>query len=346
MIIAIIAGGSGTRLWPLSVSKYPKHLLKLTGARSLLQNTVTRAELLTNDIYIISEASHIEHVYEQLPQIPKDHIIVEPGRRGTASCFLALLARLKDRISKDEAIVFMFADHHIRDTESFYEAIRQAADISVKHQRMVLLGVEPTYAATGFGYIERDQRLEADQAAYQVKSFKEKPDHKTAESYLAAGRYLWNMGYFAAPLPVFERDIKTFAPQLWQNYQKLLTVRNTKTFNEAYLSFASEPIDTALTEQVEDLLVTPGTFDWVDVGSFPDVHHVSAQDEDGNTLQGLVEVDHVTNSLVRNDTETPVAVIGLDNVAVISTPYGILVTNKSHAQKVKDVSKRFSKGES
>ena len=341
MIAVIIAGGSGTRLWPLSTPDHPKHLLSLTNERSLLQNTYSRAKLVADKIFVVSETSHIEEVYAQLRELSRDHIIVEPGRRGTASCVLAALAKIRQLYDKSEPIVFMHADHHIRDTRGFVDTVNRAGDASSVSGKLVLLGVEPTHAATGFGYIERGDSINGVQPVYTVKSFKEKPDHTTAEKYLATGRYLWNMGYFVAPLEVFEAAIEHYAPDLWSNYQKLLTAESDDEMAERYLGFANEPIDIALNEKLADLLVTPGTFDWMDVGAYPDVHQVSPQDDAGNTIQGLVEIEGVTNSLIRNDGDVPIAVIGLDNIAVICSPNGILVTNKGHAQKVGDVAKRL-----
>lgn len=343
MIAIIIAGGSGTRLWPLSTGEYPKHLLKLTNHKSLLQNTYERASLVADQIYLISDSSHVDHVYDQLPDLPKDHVIVEPGRRGTASCVIAALAYIKKTSNKDEPIVFMHADHHILDNEGFIDTVKRAADMTVQHKKIVLLGLEPTHPATGFGYIERGKNMNGGLPIYDVESFKEKPDLITAKKYIANGNYLWNMGYFVASLDIFEHSIKSFAPDLWHNYNQLLNAKDQKDHAEKYLAFENQAIDIALIEQVKELLVTPGTFDWMDVGSYKDVHQVNAQDEAGNTLEGNVQVDEVTNSLIRNHTDVPVAVIGLDDVAVISTPHGILVVNKSHAQKVGDVSKRFSR---
>lgn len=341
MIVVIIAGGSGSRLWPLSTPDYPKHLLQLTDSKSLLQNTYQRAHQLSDKIYIISEASHVNHVYQQLPELSKDNVIVEPGRRGTASCVIAALACIKQQSNdENEPIVFMHADHHIRDTAGFVETLKIAGEDSSHYKKLVLLGVEPTYPATGFGYIERGEHANGHQV-YSVKSFKEKPDLATAQTYLASGHYLWNMGYFIAPLNVFEATIKAYSPELWHNYERLLAADNQDAFTATYLDFKSEPIDTALIEKVHDLLVVPGTFDWMDVGSFPDVHQVSPQNNDGNTLKGNVQVEEVINSYIRNETDVPVAVIGLDNVTVVNTPHGLLVANKSYAQRVGEVSKRF-----
>lgn len=339
MIIVIIAGGSGTRLWPLSTNEYPKHLLHITDGKSLLQNTYTRARLLADDIYIISEASHAHHVREQLPELPDDNVIVEPGRRGTASCVVAALAKIKQRHSSEEPVVFMHADHHIRDTSGFVESLELAGTLSVEHQRIVLLGLMPTHPATGFGYIQRGKHANGGQV-FDVVTFKEKPDKPTAQQYLDSGNYLWNMGYFVAPLAVFERSFQEHAPHLWQNYQKLVDSAHSEEHDEHYLQFNSEPIDTALIEQVPDLLVTPGSFDWMDVGSFSDMHQVNQQDERGNTVQGEALVDDVSNSYVRNDTDVPVGVIGLDNVAVVVTESGILVTNKTYSQNVGSLAKK------
>lgn len=341
MISVIIAGGSGTRLWPLSTPDYPKHLLKLTGSKTLLQYTYERAKLLNGPMYVISEASHVQHVHDQLPELAAECIIAEPGRRGTASCVIATLSKLKSQHDANEPIVFMHADAYIRDSDGFKESLLLAGQTATARKQLVLLGIEPTHAATGYGYIERGEHINGGQV-YTVKSFKEKPDRPTAEHYLHSGHYLWNMGYFVAPLAVFEQALQTHAPDLWAGYQKLLAATDGQSFDAAYLDLKSAPIDTALIEQVDNLLVLMGTFDWMDVGSYPDLHFISDQDDDGNTVEGKVAIDDVTNSLVRNHTNTPVAVIGLDNVAVISTDYGILVTNKSHAQKVGDTAKKLT----
>lgn len=253
---------------------------------------------------------------------------------------IAALTRIKQQEEPDEPIIFMHADSYIRDNDSFAEALRRAASVSQTYQRLVLLGLEPTFAATGFGYIERGHKTD-DEQIFNVKSFKEKPDLKTAEAYIANGNYLWNMGYFVAPATVFENTLRDFAPSLWKNYQQLLGAPNSQEHDKRYLDFNTEPIDIALLEKVDNLLVVPGTFDWLDVGSYSDVHLVSRHDEDGNTISGIVQTDHVTNSLVRNDTDTPMAVIGLDNVAVVMTKNGVIVTNKNYSQRVGDVTKKF-----
>jgi mannose-1-phosphate guanylyltransferase/mannose-6-phosphate isomerase len=343
MIVVIIAGGSGTRLWPLSMPDYPKHLLRLTNERSLLQNTYNRVSKLTdtNKVFVVSEASHIHHVVEQLDESPKENILSEPARRGTASCFLLALNEIKKQgLSSQEAIFFLWADHVIRDTQGFNSTASQAAELAEKMEKIVFVGVEPTYPSTGLGYMEKGERLSNGfKNAFELKKFVEKPDYKTAANYFQSGNYLWNTGYLVATLKTLEREIKANNTKLWQKYQALQASKDT---SETYLGFESEVIDKALSEHVEDGLVVPGTFDWLDVGSFQDLHEISELNNEGNYVDGKsIELEQVTNSYVRNEQGLPIAVIGLDNIAVIATKNGILVTNKTYAQRVGDVSKKL-----
>lgn len=340
MIIVIIAGGSGTRLWPLSTHDYPKHLLRLTNERSLLQNTYDRVKDLSGDIFVVPEASHAEEVFDQLPEIPKDNILVEPARRGTASCAIWALSEIKKRQFEDKAILFLWGDHLIRDRQGFSRTAKQVADLAVATNKLVFLGVEPTYPATGFGYIEKGEGLSNGfKNAYELKKFVEKPDRQTAEDYFLSGEYLWNMGYLTGTLSTFERELQDHAPRLWKDYQKLLATDDSE---KVYLEFESEAIDTALSEHVPDALVVPGTFDWVDVGTFGDLHSVSTQDDAGNHVKGeQVMVEQTTNSYIRNEEDVPVVVVGLDNVVVVANSNGILVVNKNYAQKVGDIAKQI-----
>jgi mannose-1-phosphate guanylyltransferase len=176
---------------------------------------------------------------------------------------------------------------------------------------------------------------------FELKKFVEKPDHKTAEDYFKSGDYLWNTGYLMATASTLETEIKDHAKELWEDYQAL---QASDDVAKTYLGFESQVIDKALSERVSDALVIPGAFDWLDVGSFHDLHGVSDQDGAGNHVGGdNIELEQVTNSYIRNEQDLPVAVIGLDNIAVVATKNGILVTNKTYAQKVGDISKKFGK---
>jgi len=346
MIIVIIAGGSGTRLWPLSTPDYPKHLLKINGdGRSLLQQTYDRSRKLTDTIYVVSDHSHIEHVRQQLPDLPQEAFIVEPGRRGTANCIVAALSCISKGHDQQETIAFIHADHYIRDNEGFVHSFHLAERVAIKANRIVLVGVEPDRPATGFGYIEKGGLLEGQTLTYNVKSFKEKPDYQTAKSYLKSGNYLWNCGYFLGSLATFLASMEQYAPELAGHYQKLLTAPQ-EDYETTYLAFKPEAIDYALIEKVPDLLVVPATFDWMDLGSFNDLSKAVTSDGQGNYLKGTnIETEEVKNSFIYSEEDKPIAVIGLDNVAVVNTPHGLLVTRKDLSQRVGDVSKRLEKND-
>lgn len=348
MITVIIAGGSGTRLWPLSTSDYPKHLLKLTGDRSLLQSAYDRAVKVGETVYVVTEASHAHHVKEQLPDLSDDNFLIEPGRRGTGNCIVFALDVIARRHDHGEPIAFVHSDHNIRDIDGYVRSLQTAAKASGQTNKVTLIGIEPTFPSTGFGYIERDGDLEGT-GAYNIESFKEKPDYDTAVAYLAAGRYLWNCGYFVGSVNTFLSEIGKVAPDLQESYDKLSAVAELgEGYNETYLSFSDLVIDYSLAERSDNLAVVPANFDWMDIGSFKDLHEANASDEQGNFFKGEAIYDvELENVYVQNDEAKPVAVIGLDNVVVINTPNGILVARKDLSQKVKDVVARVKadKGE-
>ncbi len=342
MIVVIIAGGSGSRLWPLSTPDYPKHLLKINGDdNSLLQNTYRRVKHLAEHVYVVSESSHIQYVREQLDELSEANFIVEPGRRGTGNCIALALSIIQKRHAPEDVVAFVHADHFIRDEAGFAYSFGVATAVSAQENKIVLVGVEPDHPATGFGYIEKGEMLNSQTLAYSVQSFKEKPDFQTAKRYLSSGKYLWNCGYFVGSTQTFKTAMEQHASDLNQNFEKLVNLA-TADITDTYLTFDNEAIDYALIEKVPDLLVVPAGFDWMDLGSFSDIAKASGGDEQGNLTTGKVELEEVQNSLVQNTEDKPLAVIGLDNIVVVNTPDGILVARKDLSQKVGDVSKRFN----
>lgn len=345
MIVFIVAGGSGTRLWPLSTPSYPKHLLKVNSDKTLIQNTLERAKMLTDEssIYVYTESSHVDHVKKQLKDFEQSHILVEPARRGTANCVLYALQFLKKKgIPKNEAVALIWADHVIRDARGFADTFKRAAGASEKHGRVVFIGAEPANPSTAFGYIEHGSDYDGEKQIFEFKDFHEKPDKDTAEKYLETGRYLWNMGYMVTTTAAFEAAAQKYSPDFYEGYQKLLN-STEKDFEKVYLSLKNDAIDYAFSEKLREALVMPGSFDWIDVGSYSDLHAISFQDSEGNYVNGAkIATENVTNSYINNETETPIAVVGLDNVVVINSPNGILVINKNFSQKVKDVANKLS----
>jgi mannose-1-phosphate guanylyltransferase/mannose-6-phosphate isomerase len=344
MITVIIAGGSGTRLWPLSTSNYPKHLLSLIGDESILQMTYNRAKRLGDSVYVVTEASHSDHVKAQLPELHDDAFIIEPGRRGTAHCIIMALDYVARRHNHNEPIAFISADHNIRDTAGFVRSFTMAGKISTERQEIVLIGIEPTFPATGFGYIERDDAIDADSGVYNVQSFKEKPDFDTAQQYVSTGNYLWNCGYFVGSVNTFLNETKRSSPELQASYNILTAIINpmSSEYNKAYLALDNQVIDIALIEKAKTLAVVSASFDWMDVGSFKDLHDAVEKDEQGNYSRGSnIHALDVENVYVRNEEDKPIAVIGLDNIVVVNTPDGILVARKDVSHRTGEVAKKL-----
>lgn len=309
----------------------------------MLQSTYDRATKISKTVYVLTEASHSDHVRKQLPELGEDNFVIEPARRGTANCIVAALKHLTDKHDANEPIAFLAADHHVRDTDGFVHSFKVASEASAKEGRIVLVGVEPDYPATGFGYIQKDELFDEEAFVYNVHSFKEKPAYEIAKDYVKSGNYLWNCSYFVGSIDTFKKNMQKHAPKLAKNYEVLLATKTPEEYQKTYLDFENDTIDYALIEKVDDLLVVPASFDWMDLGSYSDLHKAVVSDEQGNHVHGKgVELAGVENSFIQNHEDKPVAVIGLNNVAVINTPQGLLVTRKDLAQQVGEVSKRIT----
>lgn len=345
MITVIIAGGSGTRLWPLSTPSYPKQLLKLIGDRTMVQQACDRARRLGDTVYVVTEASHSDHIREQLPELPDDAFLIEPGRRGTANCIVFALDVIARLHGKDESVAFIHADHHVRDAEGFAQSFDVAARVSKERNEIALIGIEPTFPSTGFGYIERDDAIDADSRAYNVESFKEKPDYDTAQRYVDSGNYLWNCGYFVGTVGTFLHEMDRSASELRSNYDTLAKVGEpgSTDYHSAYLAFENQVIDVALIEKAKSLAVVSASFDWMDVGSFKDLHDVVKRDQQGNYFHGeSINTLDVENLYIRNEEDKPIAVIGLDNIVVVNTPDGILISRKDVSHRAGEIAKKLN----
>lgn len=344
MITVIIAGGSGTRLWPLSTSKKPKQLLALTDNRTMVQQAYDRAVHLGDTVYVVTEASHSDALRAQLPELPDEAFLIEPGRRGTAHCIVFALDVIARRHDHDEPVAFIHADHHVRDMEGFAHSFALAGKVSEERGEVTLIGIEPTTPAIGFGYIERDGVIDADSGVYNVESFKEKPDYETAQRYVESGNYLWNCGYFVGSVNTFLNEMQRSAPELEESFKALSRIETPQSneYNQAYLSLDNWVIDIALIEKAEKLAVVSASFDWLDVGSFKDLHDAVNRDEQGNYLHGeAIHALDVENVYVRNEETKPVAVIGLDNIVVVNTPDGILIARKDVSHRTGEVAKKL-----
>jgi len=310
----------------------------------MLQTAYDRASKLGETIYVVTEAGHADHVREQLPELPDDAFLIEPGRRGTAHCIVFALDVIARNHDSDEPVAFIHSDHHVRDTDGFARSFNVAAKTSVASSEITLIGIEPTHPATGFGYIERNGVIDADSGVYSVETFKEKPDYDTAQQYVESGKYLWNCGYFVGSVNTFLNEMQRSAPALQESYAILAAINavHSDEYNAAYLSLDNQVIDIALIEKAQGLTVVAASFDWMDVGSFKDLHDVVPQDEQGNYLKGdNIHGLDIANVYIRNEESKPIAVIGLDNIVVVNTPDGILIARKDVSHRTGEVAKKL-----
>lgn len=337
--VVILAGGSGTRLWPRSRQKSPKHLLALHGRLSLLQSTFERVRRLTENVYVVTERSQVDGIREQLPDLKDSRFIIEPARRGTASA-LGLAALAIAERDPDATMLSVHADHYLGSDEGAYlETLEAEARWAEQKRSLVTVGLRPPYASTAFGYIQIGPGADSDElaAVYHVKAFVEKPDLKTAERYVKSGDYLWNLGLFSWPVEVLFSEMAQHAPDLSAGLERVKRSRQAGRQAEAdvaYEALPTEAIDYAVLERTHNLLVVGATFEWHDIGSWADLHDILQQDEAGNFVEGDSVLIDTKNCMIHSPKKL-VAAVGLEDMVVIETEDAILICPKARSQDVK-----------
>ncbi len=338
----ILAGGTGTRLWPLSRELYPKQLLNLTGDVSLLQATIKRIVSLPGmlpPLVVVGD----EHRFLTLNQIKelglkeKVSIILEPLGRDTAPAICAAAFYALARHAENTILLVLPADHLISKPEAFQEALAQASTLA-EAGKLVTFGITPDRPETGYGYIQKGE-------GNRVLSFVEKPDRITAKRYLAAGNYYWNSGMFAFSIKTFLAEIEKHAPQTCSTMASSVDKgREDGPFfrldQKSMASCASESIDYSLMENSEQVAVVPVDMDWSDIGSWQALWDVSVKDKEGNVVQGDVVLEDTHNSLLRAENRL-VAGVGLNDTLVVETADAVLVAPLARAQDVKKIVSRI-----
>lgn len=343
IIPVILAGGSGSRLWPLSRQHYPKQLLKLFGDKTMLQQTVLRLTGLPELAapIVVCNVEHRFMVAEQLHEIgfADAVIILEPIARNTAPA-LALAALQARDIDPEATLLVLSADHMIRQITEFQTAVKIAVD-AAKKNHLVTFGVQPTHPETGYGYIKTQKSPDSIQTSFVVEQFVEKPNLETAESYLAAGCYYWNSGMFVFKTSAFLSELQMYSPDVIVAAEQAKTwaVRDLDFIRVDKDSFAAAPnisVDYALMEKSNNVVCVPLSAGWSDVGDWKSFWDVSEKDVAGNSFIGdSIDVGS-TNTLVFSRDKL-VATLGVDNLMIINTPDAVLVADKSQAQQVKAI---------
>lgn len=339
--VVIMAGGGGTRLWPLSTPKRPKQFLAFAGGRSMLSMTLDRVETLAppEATWIVTMADQKDAVMQEITTFPEKNVLLEPMARNTAAAIgLSAVHILRD--DPEAVMAVLPADHLVRNTDAFCESLRAAETVSRETDAIVTLGIQPTRPETGYGYIERGEG-EPVHGALPVKRFREKPNRETAEAFLEAGDFYWNGGIFVAKAARLLDELKRHVPQ---THETLFRVRDALDRGDAdevealYASLEAISIDYAVMERADNVRVIPASFDWSDVGGYEELLRLSAEGEGRNATQGEVLLEEVRGSYVRNETDLPLAVVGVENLVVVATEEGLLVTTVSASQHVKRAS--------
>lgn len=349
IIPVILAGGSGTRLWPMSRELYPKQLLPLAGELSMLQETVKRLQGLNEPLntIIVCTENHRFMVAEQLRELDKSaSILIEPMGRDTAPAVaVAALEALECSSEGDPILLVLPADHVIGNEKAFHKVVEEGANHAQKGN-LITFGIIPDGPETGYGYIKKGSPFSAnnDVAAYEVERFVEKPDFQTAQQYVASGD-LWNSGMFMFKASRYLEELEKFAPEMLEHAQEAYHKKTTdldfvRLEKEAFVQCPSNSIDYAVMEKTSNAVVIPLDCKWSDVGSWSALWEIGNRDENGNVLHGNVMTQEVHNCYV-NASDRLVAVVGVDDHVVVETSDAVLVAHRNKAQDVKGIVERL-----
>ncbi|MGC9523672.1 MAG: mannose-1-phosphate guanylyltransferase [Anaerolineae bacterium] len=344
----IMAGGIGTRLWPLSRRANPKQLLRLVDDASMFEHAVARLSPLVpiEQIHVVARADLIDALWAQVPALPRTNFIVEPEGRGTAPAIgLGAIHLLKE--DPDAVMAVLTADHHIADVPAFQRAL-SVAEALAQEGHLVTMGIQPSFPSTGYGYIEQGAATKVVRGlqAYEVEAFTEKPDADRATKMVTSGDYAWNSGMFIwradRILAEFARQMPRFHEQLAEIADALGTADYEPVLARLWPQVDKQTIDYGIMEGAKDVVVLPVEIGWSDVGSWASVFDVRPPDEDGNILLGEHMAINTTDTLVYGG-DRLIATIGVDDLIIVDTPDALLVCRRGHEQDVKALVDRLRK---
>jgi mannose-1-phosphate guanylyltransferase len=338
----LMAGGVGSRFWPVSTTDFPKQFHDMLGSGStLIQKTFSRLSKLipAENILILTNERYNNLVLEQLPMVKQEQVLLEPAMRNTAPCIL--YASLKIQKQNPNALMVVApSDHWIEDEEEFSRNLQQCFDFCQKENALMTLGIQPTFPNTGFGYIEFDKS--DSNPIKKVNQFREKPDYETAKSFLQAGNFLWNGGIFIWSVKAITEAFEKFQPQMNALFQlgvESYNTSNEKKFIEVNYAIAENiSIDYAVMEKAKNVYVLPATFDWNDLGTWGQLHEKIDKDENNNgVINAKVVMENASNNIVRSDANKIIVIDGLHDYIIVDKEGVLLIYPKSKEQDIKRI---------
>ena len=345
MYAVIMAGGRGARFWPRSREKYPKHLLDIISAETILRETVNRITPIVSPdrVFIITGANHAAEVRKQLPELPWENILVEPAGKNTAPCIglAAIHLREKDR----EGIMMVLpSDHFINDEEEFIRVLTIAGKAAEEGENLLTIGISPVGPETGYGYLERgEKKFTIDgEDIHHVRTVREKPGKNEADILIRQGGFFWNGGIFIGKVSTFLHAIACWLPDLYRHLTDMEAALGNEeeetVINRAYESIVPVSFDYGVMEKASNILMVRGDFGWSDVGSWDALYQVLPKDENGNSLAGgSVFLNRSSrNSLVYSPHKL-VAMVGVEDLIVVDTKDALLICRRSASQEVKNL---------
>ncbi len=337
----ILAGGSGSRLWPLSRELCPKQLLKLDGENSLLQSTFKRLCRFIDpeNIISITNIKHANDVKFQLSKVCGNSVVLsEPIAKNTAPAIAASIEYFKQMKDENEVVIIVPSDHLIKDLEKFENTVKTGLK-AAEEGKIVTFGIQPTYPETGYGYIKTKSENDG---IFDVDCFVEKPDLKTAQKYLLEGNYFWNSGIFMAKVSTLLKEFAHYQKEIFENLSKLNYKESITIKYGVFEDMPSISFDYAIMEKSNKIVLCKLQSDWSDLGSWQSLYDVTEKDSNGNVLEGNAIVEDVKNSFIYTDKKI-VAAIGLENVILVNTEDAVLACKADYSQQVKNVFEKLKK---
>lgn len=345
--LVIMAGGVGSRFWPMSTPERPKQFIDVMGTgRTFLQQTVDRFEgvVPSENVWVVTSAAYADMVHEQLPQVPRQQVLLEPCRRNTAPCIAYVAWRIKSQDPKANMVVSP-SDHLVTDVEEFRRVVNAALDFTQTSDAIVTLGMKPTRPETGYGYIQADLSAPSlrNKGVFRVDSFKEKPDLATAKQYIRHEVYFWNSGIFVWNVNTIVNALRIYAPEISVIFEDLLPVYGTddeqRRIDEEFPKCRNISIDYAILEKADEIFVMPADFGWSDVGTWGSLISLAQKDANGNAVVGQnVSLYETSGCMVHTTEERRVVIQGLKNCIVAEKDGTLLICQLSEEQRIKEFS--------